>query len=82
MQKLGFVNLFAIHGGLLERRQGIDKSSPPPLRQAVTWLYFINIMQTPALTVVVNLPRYVFLSSLNYAANPCLLHHPDYSKVT
>jgi len=53
MQKLGFVNLFAIPGGLLERRQGIDKSSPPPLRQAVTWLYFINIMQTPALTVVV-----------------------------
>ena len=68
MQKLGFVNLFAIHGGLLERRQGIDKSSPPPLRQAVTWLYFINIMQTPALTVVVKPYQYLVFSKCSLRA--------------
>lgn len=39
-------------------------------------------MTAPALTVVVNLPRSVFLLSLNYTANPCPLHYPDNCKAS
>ena len=66
--KFGFVNLFAAHRRLLYRRQGIDKSSPPPLRQTGTWLYFVNINQTPALTVVVKPYQYLVFSKCSLRA--------------
>ena len=42
---------------------------------------FIYYYPTPALTVVVDLSRYVFQYK-DHAANPCHPHHPDYSKIT
>ena len=38
----------------------------------------LSLLTTPALTVVVNLPRYVFLLSVSNITNPCFLHHPGY----